>query len=109
MSKEMILDVNEDTINYLQRLGYEVDSMRSIIDFMFDSHRNDKTNDLFESVPWKTYMRKYEQVNAAYNMAKLEYSKQLQKVVDTKLGRKNVEFNWEIENFQDKKVRVTLA
>lgn len=107
--KEFYMDVNQETINYLQRLGFEVDGARSLIDFMFDAHKNDTDTTLFDSVPWKAYMKKYEEANAAYALAKAEYGRELQNIVDAKTGKKNTIFDWSIDDFQEKKVRITIA
>lgn len=105
---EFYLNADEKTCNYLQRLGFEVDSRRSIIDFMFDSHKNDDDLSLFDSKPWKKYEKDYETVFAEYQLAKNEYSKQLQTIVDKKLGKKGTKFNWSIDDFSTKQVHIEV-
>lgn len=41
MQNMFTIEADSESINYLQRLGYEIDSYRSIIDFLFTAHKDE--------------------------------------------------------------------
>lgn len=98
-------EVDDDTIDYLQRLGYEVDSYRSIVDYLFTTHMDDP--DFLGSPLLKAYMKDYEKVNAEYIRAKTEYGeKVLRPMADERFGQPGVFFTWSIPDFAAKTVEV---
>lgn len=103
MQNMFTIDADSESINYLQRLGYEIDSYRSIIDFLFTTHRDDP--DFIDSEIFHAYQLKYEKVNAEYAKAKEEYGQKiLRPIVEENSGEVGIDFNWKIPNFADKKV-----
>ena len=108
MDKQFTLVVENDLVDYLQRLGFDIDSRLAVIDRMFVNHKDDTDASVFESVPWKKYSKELEETQAQYTMAKDEFSKILIPLVEEKTGTKGVSFDWKIENFKDAEVIITL-
>ena len=97
---------DDDSLNYLQRLGYEIDSYRSIVDYLFSSHKDEP--EFLDSDIFKSYMKKYEIVNAEYAKAKEKYGQEiLRPIVEDRCDDTDVDFTWTIPDFNDKKVIVT--
>ena len=108
MDKQFTLVVENDLVDYLQRLGFDIDSRLAVIDRMFVNHKDDTDASVFESVQWKKYSKELEDTQAEYTMAKDEFSKILIPLVEEKTGTKGVSFDWKIENFKDAEVIITL-
>lgn len=100
MLKKYTIPANLEMVNYIQKAAYETNAKKAIIDFMFDSHKMDTDDSLFQSVPFKKYMKEYEESNTEFELIKDRYSKELQKIIDEKEGRENVIFNWRIEDYE---------
>ena len=73
MEKNFIITISEDQANYLQRLGVEVDSKVFLLDKIFANHAQDKDTQLFDSIPYKHYMKEYEKAHFEWEIAKLEF------------------------------------
>lgn len=108
MKKTFYLPVSEETCNYLQRLGMEVDARKEIINHLFTSHANDVDGSVLTSKPFETYQKQYNEVFAEYNMAKEALGKELQPLVDKEEGGKEIPFNWLIEDFSGHKVKIEV-
>ena len=109
-NKEFTLKINDEKLfNYLQRLGFDIDSRLAVIDRMFTTHKNDQDASVFESVPFKKYSKELEELQAEYTMAKDEFSKILLPIELEKLGANDVTFDWRIDNFADKEVIITVT
>lgn len=99
---------DSEVFNYLNRLYLDVESRMFVIDRMFDNHKNDTDTSLFNSVPWKAYMSELEVTRSEYSMAKDEFSKMIYPIVQEKTGIENVEFDWNITDFMQRQVEITL-
>lgn len=108
MNKTFYLAVSEETCNYLQRLGMEVDARGEIINRLFTSHANDADDSVLTSKPFETYQKQYNEVFAEYNMAKEAFGNELQLLVDKEEGREETRFNWLIEDFNEHKVKIEV-
>lgn len=112
MTKSYYLDLPEDICNTLQRTGVEIDAITSIVDRMFQNHKEDKDATLFESIPWKNYMKQYEELNLRYTQEKNELNKYLDPILREKEGISkedmNFSFSWNIEDFAEKKAKITI-
>ena len=106
--KTYVLPIGEEMVNYLQRLGYEIDTRMSVIDRLFVNHKDDTDDSLFKSVPWKTYMKQLEEVQVEYNEAKDQLTKELIPFVQEKEGKQDVHFDWKIEDFSTKEVKIIV-
>ena len=108
MDKQFTLVVENDLVDYLQRLGSDIDSRLAVIDRMFVNHKDDTDASVFESVPWKKYSKELEEVQAEYTIAKDEFSKVLIPIVEKETGISGVAFSWRIEDFKECEVIITL-
>lgn len=108
--KKINLPLNIETKNYLQRLGYEVDSKAFIIDRLFTNHKNDVDESLFNSIPFKKYMKEYEEVQAEYSLAKNDLTQHIKKIISQQenLDIKTIQLDWNIPNFDDEIIEVTI-
>lgn len=93
------IEITQELANYLQRLGLEIDTRLSIIDRLLTNHKDDPDASVFESVPWKTYMKELEEKQAEYELAKTQMSNYLIPLIAEKEGRNDVMFDWKIEDF----------
>jgi hypothetical protein len=108
MNKFALTLEESEVFNYLNRLHLDVESRMFVIDRMFDSHKNDTDTSLFDSVPWKAYMSELETTRAEYSMAKDEFSKMIYPIVQEKTKVEDVAFDWNIKDFMQRKVEITL-
>lgn len=108
MKNTFTLKVENKLVDYLQRLGFDIDSRLAVIDRMFMNHKDDTDASVFESIPWKKYSKELEDVQAEYSIAKDEFSKLLIPIVEKETGVSGVSFNWKIENFKDGEVIITI-
>lgn len=100
--------IDKKVAEYLERLTYEVESRKSIIDFMFQSHKNDKDASLFESIPWKTYMKEYQDFFVELDMAKAEASKIVMAKINEMFGR-SIDCTWKMIDFKEGLIEITLS
>ena len=108
-NKKFTVDITEEQANYLQRLGNEVDSKVFLIDRMFASHAQDTDTALFDSVPFKHYMKEYEKAQFEWEQAKLEFQKNfLNDKVKEATGLEDPKYNWQINDYLSLKCEVTL-
>ena len=106
MQNMFTIEADSESINYLQRLGYEIDSYRSIIDFLFTAHKDEP--EFVDSEIFHAYQLKYEKVNAEYAKAKDEYGQKiLRPIVEERSGKTGIDFNWNIPNFIEKTVFIS--
>lgn len=106
--KTFYLSVPEETRDYLQRLDHEVAARAFIIDRMMTAHKDDTDASVFNSVPFKTYMKQFEEKSAEYDIAKKKFTKYLAPLVQKQEGVENVEFNWLVEDFRELRVKITV-
>lgn len=110
MEKEFIITLTEDQANYLQRLGSEVDSKVFIIDRLFANHAQDDDTQLFDSVPYKHYMKEYEKAYTAWEFAKADLEKNtLLPIVREKTQEDNPAFTWLIDDYSSLECKITLV
>ena len=102
------LPISEETSNYLQRLGIEVDSRLEIIDRLFTNHVNDTDASVLSSVPFKEYHKQFDDINAEYIIAKENFGKEIRPLVEEKVGKKDIDFDWMIEDFSTNQVKITI-
>ena len=108
MKNTFTLKVENKLVDYLQRLGFDIDSRLAVIDRMFMNHKDDTDASVFESIPWKKYSKELEDVQAEYSIAKDEFSRLLIPIVEKETGVSGVSFSWKIENFKDGEVIITI-
>ena len=107
--KKITVDLTTEQVNYLQRLGADVDSKVFLIDRIFANHANDEDTAMFDSVPFKHYMSEYEKAHAEWEMAKSEFQKNyLDKKVKEIVGKDDVMYTWQIKDYLSLKCEVTI-
>ena len=108
-NNKFTIPVSEEQVNYLQRLGYDVDSKIFIIDRLFANHANDDNTQLFDSIPYKHYIKEYEQAYTMWELAKSDFEQQyLKPIVQEKTGLANPIFNWNIADYSSLECEITL-
>lgn len=108
--KTYTLPINQETADYLQRLGMEVDARMATINFMFEAHKGDRDTSMFESVPFKHYQHELEEKMFEYSAAKKEFEKGIRPLVAKEEGIPEEEavFDWNIEDFASLCVTITI-
>ena len=110
MEKEFVIELTQDQVDYLQRLGAEVDGKVFLIDRMFANHATDTDTMLFDSVPFKHYTKEYENAYAAWELAKKEIeTSQIKPEVQRITGREDVQFSWLIDDYTSLECKITLV
>lgn len=71
MQKLLFVNVNQDTVDYIQRLQYDVNMRQRVVENLITN----AVTDLSESPAYKKYQEELAEVNAEYSMAqgKLEH------------------------------------
>lgn len=108
MKKTFTIDLTQELVDYVQRVGYEVDTRVYLIDRMFDMHKNDTDTSLFDSVPFQKYHQELTEKKAEYDLAVKKLGERLKPIVCEKVGRPDVEFNFDIPDFNDLKAHITV-
>lgn len=70
--KTLNIEVNQDTVNLLQRLNYDVNSRRDTICYLIDQHKLDTDDSLLTSKVFETYQSQLSAADAEYQLAKDE-------------------------------------
>lgn len=102
------LELEDETINYLERLALETNSKEAIIARIIEMHAADNNTSVLDSAVFKHYEKEHQNSLYQYDLAKAELQTKLQAEVIKRTNNPNVAFNWVIENFADKKVKVTI-
>lgn len=106
--KTYYLPMNQETADYLQRLGYDVDTRHSVIDRLLTNHKEDTDASVLESVPFKKYHEELEHAVTAYEEAKKKFSANLMEIVKEREGKEEVTFDWRIEDFNSLQVKIVV-
>jgi len=108
-SKETFkITIPQELVDYVQRLGRDVDSRVYLIDRMFYNHRNDEDTNMFDSVPFKKYQKEFEELKAEYDMAVDKLGEKLIPFVVEKTGIEDPKFDWKIDDFTSLEVEITM-
>jgi hypothetical protein len=84
--------VAQETVDYLQRLNYEIFTREEIIAKLIEMHKDDTDDSLFVSKPFLKYSEELSRVKAEYELAKSEAEKLY---VPEKLYGKH-EYKWDL-------------
>lgn len=68
--REYMITLDEDFCNEIQRLSFEVESRKSIINSIFDLHKDDPDSSVLTSPSFKRYQNEYTEFFAEYEMKK---------------------------------------
>lgn len=107
--KEFTIDLTQELVDYAQRLGYEIDTRVYLIDRIFDMHKNDTDTRLFDSMPFKKYQRELSEIKTEYDLAVREIGEKIKDIVYKKMGRDDINFDWEIADFNALKATITVT
>lgn len=107
-TKELKIEVQQESMDYLQRLAFEVEGRLEVINRLFTNHANDTDASVLTSVPFKTYQKEFDEANAAYNIAKDEFGKKIRPIVEEAVGQEGIDFDWMIEDFTQPYVNITV-
>ena len=108
-SKEVFkITIPQELVDYVQRLGRDVDSRVYLIDRLFENHRNDEDTTMFDSVPFKKYQKEFEELKAEYDIAVKQLGDKLIPFVQKETGIDEPRFDWKIEDFSSLEVIITM-
>lgn len=102
------IELEDEVINYLERLSLETNSKEAIIARIIEMHSADNNVSVLDSAVFKHYEKEHQRSLYEYELAKSELQKRLQEEVIKRTNDSNVSFNWVIENFANKKAKVTI-
>lgn len=109
-TKKFTVEVSQEQMNYLQRLGYEVDNKVFLIDRMFANHAMDTDNSMFDSIPFKHLNEEYEKARAAWEEAKLVFQHDyLDAIVKEATGKDEVNYTWQINDYLSGKCEIMMT
>ena len=91
--KQIKINLTQETINYLQRLNYEVQTREEIITKLIEMHKDDSDDSLFVSKPFLKYSEELSRVKAEYELAKTE----AERLYVPKVLYGQHEYNWNID------------
>lgn len=107
MKKEFTLELNEETCNYLQRLSYEVMTRKDVVTNMLQMAKDDVDASVLDSIPFKRYHKLLEEAEYAYDIAKMELENHVKPLVLEHEG-KDVPFSWQVRDFNEHLVWITV-
>ena len=90
--KKIEINITQETIDYLQRLNFEVFTREEIITKLIEMHKDDIDDSLFVSKPFKKYSEELSRIKAEYELAKLE----VEKTYIPKALYEQHEYKWDI-------------
>lgn len=84
--------VNNETVDYLERLSFEVDGMKRIIKELISDNSSNPA--ILENETFLRYSKKYEERNAAYEIAKRELE---QSAIPEEIRRSGALLRWNLD------------
>lgn len=97
--KKIIVPINQEQVDILQRYGIEMDCRYDIVARIIENHKSDVDDEIFNSPAFKRYHHAAAEAKLSYEIAKAEFSESyLKPIVEEQFG-KGVEFSWNINNF----------
>ena len=69
------VEVNQEMVNYVERLSYEESSYKDIITTMLEMHKGDPDGSAIDNPVFKAYQEKYAKAKAEYEMAKQQITR----------------------------------
>lgn len=100
--REIKIDINQELVNYIERLHFEVESRKDIIQRIIEAHANDSDADVLMSPAFKSYSKELADFVAEYEIAKNELQDNyVPKYLE---GHK---YNWELK-FETKQLVISI-
>lgn len=96
------VNVNEETVNYIERLHYEVEQRKDIVQRLIEAHANDLDAAVLTSPAFKAYSSELSEFVAEYETAK-------QILQDEYIPKylKDHQINWNLD-FQAKELQIDV-
>ena len=101
--KTIKVNIEQEMINYIQRLQFEVKTREEVIAKLIESHKNDADDSLFVSKPFLKYSEELSRINAEFEVAKIEVEKLY--VPEILYGKH--QYNWAID-FQTNEMTIDV-
>lgn len=106
--KSFEIEMTQEQVDYLQRLGMEMDVRYDIVARIIENHKNDIDDAVLTSAVFTKYHHAAAEAKLSYETAKIEFGNTyLQPIVDEKVGKENTPFTWEIPDFSTRIVYIT--
>lgn len=86
------IKVNQETVDYLQRLHYEIESREDIIQRIIEAHALDEDAAVIRSVLFRKYQEELSELKAEYEFAKQEVTNQY---IPDEVKKENV--TWQLD------------
>ena len=102
------ITIPQELVDYIQRIGRDVDSRVYLIDRLFDMHKYDEDTQVFDSVPFQKYTKEFEELKTEYDLAVKELGNKLIPIVAEKTGIKEPKFDWFIDDFASLEVEIKM-
>ena len=74
--KQITITVNQELVNYIERLSYEEASYKDIIVTLLEAHKNDADGSAIDNPVFKSYQEKYAKAKSEYELAKNQITKE---------------------------------
>lgn len=74
--RKIEIKIKQEVIDYLQRLHFEVEARKDIIQRIIEAHAYDENTDILDSKAFKKYDRELSEMKAEYELAKQEVTKE---------------------------------
>lgn len=94
--KTIKVEINQETIDYLQRLHFEVEAHQDVIQRIIESHSADQNADILESKVFEKYSKRLSDLKAEYELAKQEVSNTYIPDEYKEFAKWNIDFNTRI-------------
>lgn len=86
----LVIEIPEDVSSYIQRLSYEVESMKEIVSLLMENNRHDSS--FIQTPIFKEYSKELTEAIASFELAKSELEKNF---VPEELKEHN--YNWNLD------------
>jgi hypothetical protein len=108
MSKEFVVNLPQEQINYIQRLNNEVNDKIFVLDRLFVKHMDDTDLQLFDLKPFKYYMENYELAFLQYSLATEQLDIYLKELARDMTGDECCNVSWIIEDYGENECKVRI-
>lgn len=74
--KTITVTVNQELVDYIERLSYEEASYKDIIMTLLEAHKGDTDGSAIDNPVFKAYQEKYAKAKSEYELAKTQITKE---------------------------------
>ena len=108
MKEKFNLKLTEEMVAEVRAIGAEVDVRVYVIEHMFEAHKNDVDSSIVTSIPFKAYQKELMEYKLKYDAAVKTLGDKIIPMVQEHLGVEDVNFDWNIEDFTNLEVAITV-